>query len=62
MTPGLLKQVNLVPFALQHDSSILLQGETMSQLQDEHKQELRETYQAGYTIVLLDAAMAHIEV
>jgi hypothetical protein len=61
ITPGLLKQVNLVPFTRQQDSSILLQGETMSQLQDGHKQELRETYQAGHTIVLLDAAMAHIE-
>jgi hypothetical protein len=58
---GLLRQVNVVPFARQQDSSILLQGETMSQLQDSHKQELRETYQAGYTIVLLDAAMAHID-
>jgi hypothetical protein len=57
---GVLRQVNIVPFALQHDSSILLQGKTMSQLQDSHKQELQETYQAGYTIVLLDAAMAHI--
>jgi hypothetical protein len=61
IAPGLRRQVTVVPFARQHDSSILLQGETMSQLQDGHEQELRETYQAGYTIVLLDAAMAHIE-
>jgi hypothetical protein len=40
---------------------MLLQGKTMSQLQDRHEQELRETYQAGHTIVLLDAAMAHVK-
>jgi hypothetical protein len=60
IAPALLKQVNVVPFTLQHDSAILLQGRTMSQLQESHTQELRETYQAGYTIVLLDATMAHI--
>ena len=47
IAPALLKQVNVVPFTLQHDSAILLQGRTMSQLQS-HTQELRETYQAGY--------------
>ena len=62
MAPELLRQVNVVPFTLQQDSSILLQGETMFQLQDEHKQEFKEMYQAGYPIVLLDAAMAHIDV
>jgi hypothetical protein len=60
IAPALRKQVNVVPFTLQHDSAILLQGQTMSQLQDSHTQELRETYQAGYTIVLLDATLAHI--
>jgi hypothetical protein len=42
IAPALLSQVNIGPFTLQHDSSILLQGKTMSQLQDSHKQELRE--------------------
>ena len=56
----ILGQVNAVPFALQHDSPILLQGETMSGLRHEHKQELKATYQAGHTIVLLDATMEHI--
>lgn len=54
-------QVNLVRFTRRHDSPILLQGETMSRLKDRHKQELQATYQAGHTIVLLDATMAHIE-
>jgi hypothetical protein len=62
IAPALLKQVNVVPFTLLHDSAILLQGRTMSQLQESHQQELRETYQAGYPLVLLDAAMAHIAV
>src|SRR4029434_7488772 len=62
IAPAVLKQVNVVPFTRQHDSAILLQGRTMSQLQESHTQELRETYQAGHPLVLLDAAMAHIEV
>jgi hypothetical protein len=62
IAPALLTQVNVVPLTLQHDSAILLQGRTMSQLEERHTQELRETYQAGYPLVLLDAAMAHIEV
>jgi hypothetical protein len=62
IAPALLSQVNVVPFTLQHDSAILLQGRMMSQLQESHTQELRETYQAGYPLVLLDAAMAHIAV
>ena len=36
IAPALLKQVNVVPFTLQHDSAILLQGRTMSQLQESH--------------------------
>jgi hypothetical protein len=60
IAPALRRQVNVVPFSRQHDSAILLQGRTMSQLQESHTQELRETYQAGYTIVLLDATMAQI--
>jgi hypothetical protein len=61
IAPALLKQVNVVPFSLQHDSPILLQGKKIFGLEDEHAQELRATYQAGYTIVLLDATMAHIK-
>ncbi|MGI0035674.1 MAG: hypothetical protein ACRD98_07390 [Nitrososphaera sp.] len=53
-------QVNLVRFTRRHDSPILFQGETMSRLKDRHKQELKATYQAGHTIVLLDATMQHI--
>lgn len=57
----ILRQVNAVPFARQHDSPILLQGKTMSGLKHRHKQELKATYQAGHTIVLLDATMEHIK-
>ena len=56
----ILKQVNVVPFTLQHDSAILLQGKKIFGLEDEQAQEILATYQAGYTIVLLDATMAHI--
>ncbi len=53
-------QVNVVPLTLKPDSAILLQGEALPGLKHEHKQELRVTYRAGYTIVLLDATMEHI--
>jgi len=53
-------QVNVVPLTLEPDSPILLQGETMSRLKHEHKEGLKATYQAGHTIVLLDATMEHI--
>jgi hypothetical protein len=53
-------QVHVVPLTLKPDSSILLQGETMSRLTPDHKESLKATYQAGQTIVLLDATMEHI--
>jgi hypothetical protein len=56
----ILGQVHAVPFDLQHDAPILLQGQTLSSLGPEHEQELQATYQAGHTIVLLDATLAHI--
>jgi hypothetical protein len=57
----ILGQVEVVPFSRHHDSPILLQGKTIFGLEDEQAQEVLATYQAGYTIVLLDAAMAHVE-
>jgi hypothetical protein len=56
----ILGQVHAVPFDLQHDAPILLQGKTLASLGSEHAQELQATYQAGHTIVLLDATLAHI--
>ena len=53
----ILKQVNVVPFTMQQDTPILLQGKTMSSLTQSHKNELKATYRAGHTIVLLDATM-----
>lgn len=60
LAEGIQDQVHLVPLVLTGDSSILLQGETMSGLKQEHKEDLRATYEAGHTIVLLDAAMEHV--
>ena len=56
----ILKQVNAVPFTLLQDTPILLQGKTMSSLTQSHKEELKATYRAGYTIVLLDATMEDV--
>jgi hypothetical protein len=56
----ILGQVNALPFPLPQASPILLQGKTLSSLGPEHEQELQATYQAGHTIVLLDATLAHI--
>jgi hypothetical protein len=57
----ILGQVDAVPFARRHDSPILLQGKTTSGLTRGHERALKATYQAGHTIVLLDATMAHIK-
>jgi len=57
---NILKQVNVVPFTLQQDTPILLQGKTMSSLTQSHNEELKATYRAGHTIVLLDATMEDI--
>lgn len=61
IAPRILQQVRTAPFTLQHDSPILLDGETLAGLTDSRKQELKATYRAGYTIVLLDANMQHIK-
>jgi hypothetical protein len=60
IAPEILKQVHIVPFTLHHDSPILLQATTLDRLNDQQKQELKATYRAGYTIVLLDPNMGHI--
>jgi hypothetical protein len=56
----LIQQIKLVPFTQRQDSPIVLQGKMMSTLQPEHNNELKATYRAGHTIVLLDATMEHI--
>jgi hypothetical protein len=56
----LTQQVKIVPFTLRQDSPIVLQGKMMSTLQQEQNDELKATYRAGHTIVLLDATMEHI--
>ncbi len=56
----ILKEVNAVPFTLRQDTPILLQGRTMSSLTQSHKEELKATYRAGHTIVLLDATMEDV--
>lgn len=61
IVPKLRKQVQTLRFNLQHDSPILLQGETLAGLNDRQKQELTATYRAGYPVVLLDATMQHIK-
>jgi len=55
-----LSQVHIVPFSFEHDSPILLQGKTMLRLHHKQKHELKATYRAGYSIVLLDATMQQI--
>jgi hypothetical protein len=52
--------VRVVPFTLKHDSPILLQGNTLARLSDSQTKELKATYQAGYSIMLLAVNMAHI--
>ena len=58
--PEILRQVHIVPFTLRHDSPILLQATTLDRLNYEQRQELKATYLAGYTIVLLDPNMGNI--
>jgi hypothetical protein len=60
IAPEILRQVHIVPFTLHHDSPILLQATTLDRLNNQQKQELKATYQAGYTIVLLDPNMENI--
>ena len=55
----ILKRVQLVPLSATHDSPILLQGETLLRLHERQKRELKATYLAGYSIVLLDAKPPH---
>jgi len=62
IAPRILRQVRVVAFTFQHDSPVLLQGETLNRLNDRQKQELKATYRAGYTIVLLGATLQHIRV
>jgi len=57
----ILSRVHIVPFSLEHDSPILLQGKTMAGLHHKQKHELKATYRAGYSIVLLDATMGQIK-
>jgi hypothetical protein len=61
LASGIAKQVRLVAFSRQHDSPVLLEGATLSRLNDADRRELKATYQAGYTIVLLDANAQHIK-
>ena len=53
----ILRAVHVVSFGSHHDSPILLQGRTMDRLKDKHKRALKATYEAGYTILLLDPTM-----
>ena len=55
----LLKRIQLVPLSATHDSPILLQGETVLRLHERQKREVKATYLAGYSIVLLDAKPPH---
>src|SRR3954453_19765799 len=57
----ILSQVHIVPLSFQHDSPILLQGKTILRLHERHKHELKATYRAGHSIVLLDATLGHIQ-
>ena len=56
----IIRQVHLVSFDAEQNSPILLQGRTMDRLKHGHKRGIKTAYQAGYTIVLLDASMQHI--
>jgi hypothetical protein len=55
------RQIRVVGFSLTHDSALLLEGGTMSQLTDAQAQEIKATYRAGYTVMLLGATMQHIK-
>jgi hypothetical protein len=57
----ILNEVRMAPFSLTHDSPILLHAKTMSRLHHRQRQELKATYDAGYSIVLLDATMQDIK-
>src|SRR5215813_388721 len=56
----LLQRIQLAPFRATHDSPILLQAETLARLHEKHRREIKATYQAGYSIVVLDASFQHI--
>ena len=57
----IFRHVRSVPFTLRQDSPVLLQGETVMQLKAAQTQEIKATYRAGHTIMLLGATMQHIK-
>lgn len=57
----LSKQVRIKGLDFQHGSPILLEGETLGELTDNQRQEIKATYRAGHAIVVLDATMANIK-
>lgn len=61
IAPRLLENVRAVPTSMQGDSPTLLQGATLAGLTYSLNEELKATYRAGHTIVLLDATTEHIE-
>lgn len=57
---GLRQEVRFVRLFRNHDLPILLEGATLARLQSAQQRELKATYEAGHTIVLLDATLDQI--
>ncbi len=61
LADGIAAQVRLVPFEAGSGTPIILQGETIFTLNNEEMEALWETYDAGLSIVLLDAEEPEVD-
>lgn len=61
LADGIAARVNLIPFEAGSDTPIILEGETIFTLNNEEKEALIETYNAGFSIVLLDAEEPEVD-
>ncbi|MEE9237963.1 MAG: hypothetical protein V3U58_00215, partial [Thermodesulfobacteriota bacterium] len=52
---GLASQLNLVPYEGQSNGPIIMQGDTIFLLSDEEEEGIQATFEAGFSIALLDA-------
>ena len=55
LADGIDEQVNLIPYDGGSDMPIILQGDSVFSLSDSEKAGIKKTYNAGFSIVLLDS-------
>ena len=61
LADGIDEQVNLIPYDGGSDKPIILQADSVFTLSDNEKAGIKETYNSGFTIVLLDAEKPAID-